>query len=391
MKAIIVSLGLLVAGCGVGNTAPTTGSSDEVSADIIGGGIGGACDVTTQMSRTGYGNNDRSVDIWSGNGQAPPDLLQQCTSALRPQVIDAAIAMAKDDFASRAQAQCAAFQCPAGCSGQCVPPAPPASVPFVNCVLSAPRWDESSESQVISCRCFTTTAAQATGTWNASCSGGPSGGSDQTQIKSIGFLPDPGCTINLLDPTGSGQGWWAVTTATCVYGRTPAELKPVLGARDGRNPGSDAIFPDVVSYIVHEQYQPGAAFDANDIAVIKFAEAVPIDGMRITGAGLPPDNSNNFNGVTVTTVGYTEDGPVLGDELPVISTAQCSETFPAVGDSQICTDGTYQNASGYDAMYVLMNGQWVLLGVLAAQNGPTSVYTGIGPHLAWINDKLSNY
>jgi hypothetical protein len=166
MKAMILSLGLLVAGCGA-TTDGTQGSGDDVSADLI----GGACGATTQMSNNGFGGGTQSYDIWSGTvlDPVPTDLLERCyQSTLAAQVATDGIAAAKADFAIQAKRQCDAFTCPARCSKQCVPPeASPTHGVFAACSISDVHWDDSSSSRVVTCSCSTTEEVSAT--WDASC------------------------------------------------------------------------------------------------------------------------------------------------------------------------------------------------------------------------------
>jgi hypothetical protein len=171
MKAMILSLGLLVAGCGVVTDGATAGG-DDVGADLI----GGACGATTQIDDYGFGEATQAYAIWTGSAfsPVPDDLQQRCQdSAFAAQVVEEATVNAKANFASRANQDCASFTCPARCGKQCMPPEPTLDPSYfaggVNsrCSISDRQKDDTSNSYFVNCECNTTVWVKAT--WDASC------------------------------------------------------------------------------------------------------------------------------------------------------------------------------------------------------------------------------
>jgi len=69
----------------------------------------------------------------------------------------------------------------------------------------------------------------------------------------------------------------------------------------------DVLF---VIFSQHAEYLTGIYTYSNDIAILHFATPITIGG-NIQPATLPPDNSNNYNGVTCVISGWGRTGKNL--------------------------------------------------------------------------------
>jgi secreted trypsin-like serine protease len=133
------------------------------------------------------------------------------------------------------------------------------------------------------------------------------------------------------DPTSI----WVLTAASCVYPLNPADLYVVAGTntRWDCSPGLGVI--DLVQYYqIPELYDTGACLQSDDLAILRLRDPLPIGG-PIQIAPLPPDNSDQFVGLTAVAQGWgeTELGPFFPCSLQkaaisVVSNAYANAVFP---------------------------------------------------------------
>jgi len=197
----------------------------------------------------------------------------------------------------------------------------------------------------------------------------------------------------------------ALSAAHCVDGATPDSIRIVAGLHSRSNEnGAQASIAN--GYVMHADYNTGGWTFPNDIAII-YHNAFGLGGNTAL-LTLPPDNNNQFVGVTCTLSGWgrTSASNDLPDNLqkvdiPVISTAECNSRVSGIGschDSQIAVysssnaQGSCNGDSG-GPMNCPLGGSvvagvtsWGISGGGACLPSYPSVYTRTGYYLQWIRD-----
>ncbi|XP_047028620.1 collagenase-like [Helicoverpa zea] len=159
------------------------------------------------------------------------------------------------------------------------------------------------------------------------------------------------------------------------------------------------------SVVMHGSWNPNLI--RNDIAIINLPSNVATSG-NIAPIALPSGNelNNNFNGATAVASGFglandggSVDGNLRHVNLPVITNAVCTLSFPGIiQSSNICTSGangrsTCQGDSG-GPLVVTSNNRRILIGVTSfgsargCQVGSPAAFARVTSFISWINNLL---
>lgn len=210
------------------------------------------------------------------------------------------------------------------------------------------------------------------------------------------------CGACLLTPNA------ALSAAHCVDGQIPSNLRVIAGLYD-RSDVTLAQFAGVLSYTTHEGYNVGAGTFPNDISIMTLEVSFNTAPAHIELLTLPPDNLEQFVGITCTLSGWgrTSSSNTLPDilhkvDIPVISTDECNVRMTGVigadcSDSQIAVYDAVEgkgscNGDSGGPMNCPLNGLTVVAGVTSwgVSGGGSclpeypSVYTRTASFLDWI-------
>jgi secreted trypsin-like serine protease len=224
----------------------------------------------------------------------------------------------------------------------------------------------------------------------------------QLSQERLGGAWSHSCGASLLTSTR------ALSASHCVQGAANTILRVIAGLHSRSNQ-TGAQISNLVSYVLHEQYNQGAETFNNDIAILNLATAIVIGG-NVAVAILPTDNSYDFAGDSCMISGWGRTGTpnTLPDTLQhvsigVISQIECNERMSPVsgaltGPGQICLFDGQQvagscNGDSGGPLNCQLNGQTVVAGVTSwgIQGGGAclqtypSVYTRTSNFLAWID------
>ncbi|CAL8117660.1 unnamed protein product [Orchesella dallaii] len=282
------------------------------------------------------------------------------------------------------------------------PPTPPAGVD----VDEPPQRDRMSEQQII--------------TGSADCDCGKSltrivGGENSThndlpwtvslmRKKMDGTIKGPYCGGTLICDR------YVVTASHCVDGFDADGIQVWLKTENFQNEIEEPIKRDVEIIKMHPSYDRKKI--DNDIALLKLAEPVEIQGkvvgaLAITPVCLPTDNENTYEGEDATVAGWgaTEMGGDVSPTLmkvtvPVLTNKQCNwrslylgkitENMLCAGDLASGGKDSCQGDSG-GPLIVTRNGKALLVGVVSfgygcAQPLAPGVYARVGQYGAFITE-----
>jgi secreted trypsin-like serine protease len=211
------------------------------------------------------------------------------------------------------------------------------------------------------------------------------------------------CGASLLSSTR------CLSAAHCVDGAQVSILRVIAGLHQRSNTANTQI-SNLQRYVMHGQYNNGAASFANDISILHLVLAISSAPANVAYAMLPANNNNNFAGTTCVISGWGRDSNAntLPDTLQkanivVQTTAACRTSIGGIGtiwDNHIClfdpagnigscngdSGGPLNCPSGSSVVVagVTSFGVSSILGN-CRQDYP-SVYTRTSAYLTWIND-----
>jgi hypothetical protein len=117
--------------------------------------------------------------------------------------------------------------------------------------------------------------------------------------------------------------------------------------------GDGEQFFNVVSSIIHPNYQPGPdTLWANDYSLLQLVRPISLPSPVLGLACLPPDTTQTFSESTLIASGWglTQGGGQISYELKAaklvgLSNSVCRNTFPNIGNSHICALGAPTNTT----------------------------------------------
>jgi secreted trypsin-like serine protease len=219
------------------------------------------------------------------------------------------------------------------------------------------------------------------------------------------------CSGTIINPTNpnSTTAIYVLTAASCVDQIPPSQLYVIAGTTDRCNLVS-AIIDSVQDITVHDSYKLGACTYSNDIAILRLQNPLPIGG-PIQIATLPPDNSDQFEGITVVPEGWGVTSaanilpcPLQKGDMEVISTAEANTLLTGVPGALVCDSqlAVYDAANSITpcsgdrgaGLYGPLAGQMALFGVNSwgVSSGGVClasypyVTTRVSSYLQWIYD-----
>jgi len=222
-----------------------------------------------------------------------------------------------------------------------------------------------------------------------------------SQQRQSGSSWSHSCGASLLSATR------ALSAAHCLDGANAANIRVIAGLHQRSNTAGTQT-SNTQRMVLHTGYNNGQATFANDIAIIHLVTAITTNN-NVQFATLPPNNSNNFAGVTCVISGWgrTSSSNTLPDTLQkasiqVLTTAQCTTRLNGIGqawDNHICLFDTANNIGSCNgdsggplncpsgtATQVAGVTSWGVSSALGncLQTYP-SVYTRTSAYLAWIS------
>ncbi|CAG2167556.1 unnamed protein product, partial [Oppiella nova] len=186
-----------------------------------------------------------------------------------------------------------------------------------------------------------------------------------------------------------------LTAAHCLKGETASELYVRVGSSKYASGG---VKIPVQSFVSHSGYQPSIS-QANDIAIIKVSEDIPIDGKTIAAVNLPARDSDPKSGLDVNIAGWGDlrtGAPEWSPDLRrvtvhLVDRAECRGAYGTlVTEEMICAgvpEGGKDSCRG-DSGGPLTQGS-TQLGVISwgnkcALKGYPGVYVRLSLYLDWI-------
>jgi hypothetical protein len=199
------------------------------------------------------------------------------------------------------------------------------------------------------------------------------------------------CEVALL------SSYYGLTGAYCLRDMPTYAFRVRFGDYD--RSGGLWQYSDLVQYQEHERWD---GHYVNNLAILTFTSPIQLGPVMPQGIYLPPDNTNQFLGVTGVSAGWgpTSYSAILPDILQkasigVISTSDCQirlASFPGlnIDDSHICVMDPSANVVAGGLLYVPLNGGVVLAGVgdfsVGRSGGYPQVFTRTSAFLQWISD-----
>jgi len=198
----------------------------------------------------------------------------------------------------------------------------------------------------------------------------------------------------------------ALTAAHCIDG-APVAIISVIAGLHNRNSPAGTQSSNAARLVLHGEYNTGAPTFSNDIGLIYLVTAITT-GSGIQFATLPPNDNEDFAGVTCVISGWGRDS--TSNTLPntlqkasigVLSLDQCRNQVGSIGnvwDGHICLYDPQENIGSCNGdsggpLNCPLGGSTVVAGVTSwgvssalgncLQTYP-SVYTRSSNYLAWI-------
>jgi len=196
---------------------------------------------------------------------------------------------------------------------------------------------------------------------------------------------------------------WILTAAHCTRAVMPLQsgdvLSVVIGDHD-RGTTTDAASQQIAISAVFDHPRYNTTTMDNDMSLLKLSRSVTYTS-TISPVCLPWNyRSDEFAGTTITASGWgttTQGGQTSSTlrevDLPVLTTAQCSQYYPGqITSNMICTyqpgKDTCQGDSG-GSIDLLRTGKYYAIGVVSwgigcAQKDNPGVYAKTTKYLDWI-------
>ncbi|MEZ4868700.1 MAG: serine protease [Caldilineaceae bacterium] len=203
---------------------------------------------------------------------------------------------------------------------------------------------------------------------------------------------------------------WVVTAAHCVLDGNNnlyalSDYAIILGEYErGVNDGTEQVLK-VKRAVAHPNYNPNT--NDNDIALLQLAEPAALNNAvaAIYPIVLPDDGALTTVGTmaTVTGWGTTAEGGTLARQLmevevPIVSNAQCDQSYGIITDNMICAgyaDGGQDSCQGDSGgPLVVPDGDgWKLTGIVSFGFGCArpdfyGVYTRVSRYVTWLEQTI---
>lgn len=203
---------------------------------------------------------------------------------------------------------------------------------------------------------------------------------------------------------------WVVTAAHCTHNFETYQLIVVAGEHHLKRRHGEEQTRKVETIVEHPQYN--VETQEYDIAMIKLAQPLVLDGVTVSPICLPPYlNKFTGNGVVTGWGNIREDGEssdvLLKVVVPIISDQECRNNYRAIGytgpivDNMLCAG---YSAGGKDACQGDSGGPFISLGrdnryylagvvswgIGCAKPNVPGVYTEVSHFVPWVSDVISN-
>lgn len=202
--------------------------------------------------------------------------------------------------------------------------------------------------------------------------------------------------------------WWVMTAGHCC---AVANFDSIVAAEHNlKEDENGEQRRKVESCVVHPQFNWNAM--ENDIALMKLAEPLELDGKTVSPANLPSQQANPTGDCVATGWGTTKEGGNTSDILlkvtvPIITDEECQKAYDALKDddfkiyeSMICTEykeggkGVCHGDSGSSLVCQGQDQKYYVAGIVSwglgcARPEIPQVYTEVSYFVDWINDVIN--
>ncbi|XP_013387554.1 serine protease hepsin [Lingula anatina] len=201
---------------------------------------------------------------------------------------------------------------------------------------------------------------------------------------------------------------WVITAAHCVEGEQTSAFKVVLGEHHREQTSGNEVERGVARFIMHPQYDGSGAGFPNDIALVKLASPVSLDGPHMRAACLPEPGEEYSASDECWITGWgdtkgTGNEQILQElRVDIRDRETCRSNWGSgyIRDTHVCindgTTGACNGDSGGPLVCLARSGSglWNLVGATSwgrtgcQTAGYPSVYTRVSEFRDWIEEQI---